>query len=186
MTEQPDANRLVYSARAIPKRAIDPCGNFGHERRFCGCRPRLRCELTVEQPIIRACRIEDLPAVLRLWELARSEHASTPDRAEDVQRLIRESPGALLVADDGREICGALIAAWDRWRGNLYRLAVAPERRRAGIGLALVRSGEERLRRQGAARVTALVAHEDAAAAAFWDSAGYPTDHAIGRRVRNV
>ena len=39
-------------------------------------------------------------------------------------------------------IVGALIAAWDGWRGNMYRLAVDKGHRREGIGLALTRAGE--------------------------------------------
>jgi ribosomal protein S18 acetylase RimI-like enzyme len=127
-----------------------------------------------------------VPVVLGLWEQARSEHASTPDRPEDLERLILGSPGAVLIAEGDRGGLGVLIAAWDGWRGNLYRLAVHPEHRRSGIGLALVRAGEAHLRRQGATRVTALVAYADPVAAAFWDSAGYPQDHEIGRRVRNI
>lgn len=83
-------------------------------------------------------------------------------------------------------ILGALIAAWDGWRGNMYRLAVISEHRRAGIGLALVRAGEEHLHRHGARRITALVSCEDEVAAGFWEAAGYPQDREIGRRVRNL
>jgi ribosomal protein S18 acetylase RimI-like enzyme len=39
---------------------------------------------------------------------------------------------------------GTLVAAWDGWRGNMYRLAVLPEHRRAGIGRELVDAGYER------------------------------------------
>jgi ribosomal protein S18 acetylase RimI-like enzyme len=142
--------------------------------------------LTVEAFVVRACRHEDAPAVLELWQQARSEHAITADRLDDVQRLLSQVAGSLLVADADGVILGALIAAWDGWRGNMYRLAVRLEDRRQGIGLALVRAGEEHLRRQGASRVTALVAYEDEVAAAFWESAGYPQDRDIGRRVRNL
>jgi ribosomal protein S18 acetylase RimI-like enzyme len=142
--------------------------------------------LTPEQPPIRPCQIEDVQLVLALWQQDRSEHASTPDRPQDLERLIGNSPGSLLLAESDRTVSGALIAAWDGWRGNLYRLAVRPEYRRCGVGLALVRAGEEHLRRQGAVRVTALVAYDDAAAASFWDAAGYPRDREIGRRVRNI
>ncbi|HTU78334.1 MAG TPA: GNAT family N-acetyltransferase [Solirubrobacteraceae bacterium] len=142
--------------------------------------------MTDEHTAIRACVIADLPAVLGLWEQARSEHARTPDRPPAVERLILGSPGSLLLAQRGRGAVGVLIAAWDGWRGNLYRLAVHPEHRRHGVGLALVRAGEQHLRRLGATRITALVAYEDPIAAAFWDSAGYPPDAQIGRRVRNV
>jgi ribosomal protein S18 acetylase RimI-like enzyme len=139
-----------------------------------------------ESAIVRACVLRDSSAVLELWARARSEHASTPDRIVDLERLIAEAPGAVLVAESGGEIVGALIAAWDGWRGNMYRLAVRSDRRRQGIGLKLVRAGEEHLRTNGARRITALVAYDDPIAGEFWESAGYPRDRDIGRRVRNL
>jgi ribosomal protein S18 acetylase RimI-like enzyme len=142
--------------------------------------------LSADGYTIRECREDDLGPVLALWRLARSEHAVTADRLEDVAGLIAEQPGGVLVAEANGEVVGALIAAWDGWRGNMYRLAVLPQSRRRGIGLALIRAGEESLRRRGARRVTALVAHDDAVAGAVWDAAGYPTDREIGRRVRNL
>jgi ribosomal protein S18 acetylase RimI-like enzyme len=68
----------------------------------------------------------------------------------------------------------------------MYRLAVREGNRRESIGTALTRTGEKYLRSCGARRVTALVAFEDDAAGAFWESAGYPQDQEIGRRVRNL
>ena len=142
--------------------------------------------MTGEGVEIRRCRHEDAQAVLELWAQSRSEHASTADRLDDVERLIEDSPAALLVAERDGEIVGALIAGWDGWRGNMYRLAVREGHRRQGIGIALTRAGEEYLRGCGVRRVTALVAFEDDAAGAFWESAGYPQDQEIGRRVRNL
>jgi ribosomal protein S18 acetylase RimI-like enzyme len=142
--------------------------------------------LTDQDFIVRAARAQEASDILELWRQARSEHATTSDRLEDVQRLLAETPGSLLVADSDGVILGALIAAWDGWRGNMYRLAVRFEHRRRGIGLALVRAGEEDMRRQGARRITALVGYKDEVAAAFWESAGYPQDLEIGRRVRNL
>lgn len=123
---------------------------------------------------------------MELWTQARSEHATTADRIDDVERLTAGSPAALLVAERGNEIVGALIAGWDGWRGNIYRLAVREGHRREGIGIALTRAGEDYLRSRGAHRVTALVAFEDDLAGAFWESAGYPQDQEIGRRVCNL
>ena len=135
---------------------------------------------------MREGRLEDAAAVLGLWSASRSRQASLPDRIEDVERLIADSPAALLVAEREAEVVGALIAAWDGWRGNMYRLAVRDEHRREGVGLALTRAGEEYLRGRGARRVTALVAHDDELAGPFWDAAGYPLDRDMGRRVRNL
>ena len=135
---------------------------------------------------VRRCGPEDLDAVLGLWESARSDHASTRDRREDVERLLGDSPAAQLVAEEDMRIVGAVIAAWDGWRGNIYRLAVDDDYRRRGIGLSLTGAAEEYLRDRGARRITALVAFDDQRASAFWDAAGYPQDADIGRRVRNI
>jgi len=142
--------------------------------------------LEVGETKVRRCERRDVPEVLVLWGQARSGHASAPDGIDDVERLIADSPAALLVAERDGEIVGTLIAAWDGWRGNMYRLAVRDEYRREGIGIALTRAGEEYLRRCGARRVTALVAFEDEVAGSFWESTGYPVDSEIGRRVRNL
>jgi ribosomal protein S18 acetylase RimI-like enzyme len=110
-----------------------------------------------------------------------------PDRAEDVERLVEdENPAALMVAEAESRLIGAVIAAWDGWRGTIYRLAVEEDRRRHGVGLQLTRAAEDYFREREVERITALVPFDDAAAAAFWDAAGYPSDPAIGRRVRNI
>lgn len=135
---------------------------------------------------MRRSQQADAPAVLDLWAEARSGHASSEDQIEDIERLVGDSPAALLIAERDEEIVGAMIAAWDGWRGNMYRLAVRGESRREGIGLALVRAGEEYLRERRVRRVTALVAFDDEVAGGFWEAAGYPQDLEIGRRVRNL
>jgi ribosomal protein S18 acetylase RimI-like enzyme len=142
--------------------------------------------LTTPEVQIRPATAADIDAVLALWSVARTAHATSEDRPEAVARLIALDPEALQVAELDGELVGAVIAAWDGWRGNIYRLAVDPDHRRKGIGQALVGAGEESLRHRGARRVTALVAFEDDRAGAFWDRAGYPQDPDIGRRVRNV
>lgn len=100
--------------------------------------------------------------------------------------MVEESPAALLVADDAERVVGVVIAAWDGWRGNIYRLAVDDAYRRQGVGLQLTQAAEDYLRSRGVRRITALVAYDDEAAGAFWDAAGYPQDTDIGRRVRNI
>ena len=52
---------------------------------------------------------------------------------------------------------GSLIAGFDGWRANLHRMAVHPQWRRRGLGLALVAEAERRLEAQGAKRAGATV-----------------------------
>jgi len=139
-----------------------------------------------EHLAVRPVEGTDIPEVLRLWETSRSITASIPDQPDFVRQLIEHTEDALLVAElDGR-IVGALVAAWDGWRGNMYRLAVHRGHRRVGIARQLVRAGEERLRARGALRVTALVPREDEAAASLWSAAGYERDPYVERFVKNL
>jgi ribosomal protein S18 acetylase RimI-like enzyme len=149
-------------------------------------RPSTLACLTGEEFTVRRCRHDDVSAVLELWALARSRHAGTPDRREDVERLVEGSPAALLIAEDAERVVGVVIAAWDGWRGNIYRLAVDDAHRRQGVGLQLIQAAEDYFHGCGVRRVTALVAYDDEAAGSFWDAAGYPRDTDIGRRVRNI
>lgn len=135
---------------------------------------------------IRPCRSDELGAVLELWAESRSPHARTRDDLEVLERLLERDPESLLVAEIAGRVVAALIAAWDGWRGNMYRLAVTGVKRRQGIGLALVREGEARLHAKGARRVTALVAREDERARGLWRAAGYEDDEIIGRLVHNL
>ena len=93
---------------------------------------------------------------------------------------------ALLVAETDGEIVGALIAASDGWRGNMYRLAVRAEFRRRGIARELVDAGHAYLRSQGVRRVTALVGEDESAAVGLWRAVGYEHDPAHVRFVRDL
>jgi ribosomal protein S18 acetylase RimI-like enzyme len=135
---------------------------------------------------IRRATAADIDAVLALWAVARTEHAVTEDRPGAVARLLQTDEDSLWVAEQDGALVGAMIAAWDGWRGNIYRLAIEAAHRRLGIGTKLVQAGERSLERRGAKRVTALVAFEDERAGSFWDENGYPLDSEIGRRVRNL
>jgi ribosomal protein S18 acetylase RimI-like enzyme len=135
---------------------------------------------------VRAAGAADVPAVLALWARARSANASTPDTPAALERLLADNPGALLVAEHDGGVVGVVVAAWDGWRGNMYRLAVDPAHRRRRVALALVRAGEAHLAVRGARRVTALVAHEEAEAVGLWEAAGYVRDATIARFVRNL
>ena len=135
---------------------------------------------------VRPAVAADADAVLALWAECRSSAAVTPDTRESVARLLHRDADSLLIAVEDGQVVGALVAGWDGWRANLYRLAVRPERRRRGIARALVEEGHARLRAKGAPRATALVAADEADATGFWEAAGYAADPQMQRYVRNL
>jgi ribosomal protein S18 acetylase RimI-like enzyme len=133
---------------------------------------------------IRTATAADIPAVLALWQRARSQAAVSVDTEDGVQLAIDAE--ALLVAERDGAVIGTLIAGWDGWRGSLWRLTVEPGERRRGVGRALVEAGERRLRGLGAVRITALVGRDEDEAGAFWEAIGYSEDRKIRRFVRNL
>jgi ribosomal protein S18 acetylase RimI-like enzyme len=135
---------------------------------------------------IRAATAGDIDAVLSVWAEARTSAPRTPDDPDALKQLIERDPGALLVAETDGHLVGALIAGWDGWRGNVYRLAVLPSHRRQGIARDLVEAGHERLRAHGAHRVTALVGGEEGGAHRLWRAVGYQRDEFMHRFVRNL
>ena len=135
--------------------------------------------------VVRPATLREATAVLELWRDADAVAGATDDPAA-IRALLGRDPGALLVAELRGRLVGCLIAAFDGWRGNMYRLAVHPAHRGRAIGAQLIQAGEDRLRATGARRVTALVVSEDARAAAIWRRAGYGRDRRIGRFVKNL
>jgi ribosomal protein S18 acetylase RimI-like enzyme len=135
---------------------------------------------------IRSGQVADIPAVLAVWAQGRSAYAGVEDSVEGIERLLAFDPTALLVAEADGTLVATLIATWDGWRGQMYRLAVVPEHRRRGIARDLVAEGHRRLKARGVTRITALVAGEDARARGFWFSVGYVHDERMGRLVLNL
>jgi ribosomal protein S18 acetylase RimI-like enzyme len=136
---------------------------------------------------IRPCRLEECPAVLALWERAGAVPSPT-DTLEALQRLIRDSGDGFLVAVQRGVVVGSVIGGWDGWRGNIYRLAVAPDSRRRGLARRLVREAQRALRTKGASRLSALVERHEAHAVAFWEALaddGWRRDERMLRYVRN-
>jgi ribosomal protein S18 acetylase RimI-like enzyme len=105
---------------------------------------------------IRPCRPTEASAVLDLWQRAASRLSPTDD-LEGLAKVLAHPTALLLVAVDVESIVGSVIAGWDGWRGNLYRLVVAPDYRRRGLAQALVLEAERRLARWGARRISAFV-----------------------------
>ena len=134
---------------------------------------------------IRPAAPRDAHAILELWRLAGAFPSRTDDEAS-ICSLIGHDPEALLVAEEKGELVGSLVAGFDGWRGTLFRLAVLPERRRSGIGRALVAAGERSLQERGAARVSLYAIKTEVAAAAFWNAAGYEDDDYTRRLVKNL
>lgn len=133
---------------------------------------------------IRRLEAHEAEALLELWTV--STAPSETDTIADISRLMGEAHARCLVADIEGQVVGSVIATFDGWRGNIYRLAVRPEHRRRGIARALVAAAEETFAAWGVRRVTVLVERDHAWAVGFWSAVGYDLDARIARFVRNL
>ena len=134
---------------------------------------------------IRPCRLEECAAVLAMWARAGAIPSPT-DTLEEVNHLVREHADSLLLAIRQGSIVGSVIGGWDGWRGNIYRLAVAPEARRAGLARRLVDAAERMLVSKGARRISALVERHEAHAVGFWDALADRGWHRDERMMRYI
>jgi ribosomal protein S18 acetylase RimI-like enzyme len=132
---------------------------------------------------VRPATASDVAAILELWRAATVP--SSTDDEPGVRHLLAHDPDALLVAERDGRLCGTLVAGFDGWRGQMYRLAVHPDVRRTGVARHLVEVAEERLIRRGARRISALVLADDGARA-FWSSVGYLEDVDDRRFVKTL
>ena len=88
--------------------------------------------MSTPAPIIRPGTTGEVEEVLAFWIRA-GAHPSPTDTVPDVTRVVAAPHAALLVAlDEHGTVVGSVIATFDGWRGNVYRMAVDPAWRRQG------------------------------------------------------
>jgi ribosomal protein S18 acetylase RimI-like enzyme len=134
---------------------------------------------------IRDATNADIDGMLDLWRRADAAPSVT-DTVGDLARVVAAPSASVLIAIDGDMIIGSVIAAFDGWRGNFYRLVVDPAHRRSGIGRQLVDAGEARLRAAGVKRASALVEGHRPIAQAFWSAAGFEQHEGMRRYTKSV
>lgn len=132
---------------------------------------------------VRPAVAADVDAVLAFWRAA-AEDTNRSDTREGVLALLARDPEGLILVEDTTGIAGSLIAGWDGWRFHLYRLAVRPERRRQGIGRALLDAAEQRFAALGARRVDAMVLADNDLGQRAWVAAGYEPQPELSRWVK--
>lgn len=132
---------------------------------------------------IRGFELDDHAAAAELWRA--SDHMSVPPR-EELDRVLAQAPELVLVAEDDGRLVGVVVGTDDGRRGWIFRLAVAPDRRREGIGEALVDEVERRLVDRGAVHIRLLVVGANATARRFWEAAGYEPFEDVVMYVKDV
>lgn len=132
---------------------------------------------------LRRATSADTDAILALWKIAAAPGIT--DTREDVLRITATERVAFILAIADGAVVGSIIAAFDGWRGNMYRVATHPDYRRRGIARSLVAEAERAFDAWGVKRITALVETDRPWAIHFWKAVGYDLDERVARYVRD-
>lgn len=129
---------------------------------------------SVPGAIVRTFQWDDWPRVLALWQSAGpGVHLGRSDTPDEIRKKREHDPDLFLVAVDGGELVGAVLGGYDGRRGLVYHLAVAPRRRRAGIGRALMAEMERRLSAKGCVKSYLLATPQNREAVAVYQRLGW-------------
>ena len=99
---------------------------------------------------------------------------------------LKIQPELFLVATDQSAVVGSIMAGYDGHRGWLYAVAVLQSHQRQGVGAALVRAAETRLRAMGCAKINLQVRSSNIAVVSFYRSLGYEIEQRVsmGKRLQ--
>ena len=114
--------------------------------------------------------------VVALWRAVFGYEAAHNDPALAIAKKVAVRDGLFFVAIEGDAVVGTAMAGYDGHRGWLYSIAVRPDRRRAGLGVALVRQAERALAAAGCVKINLQLLASNAATAAFYASMGYAVE----------
>lgn len=114
----------------------------------------------------------DAEAVIALWQACGLTRPWNDPHADFALALGEESSTVLIVRD-GAMLVGSVMVGFDGHRGWIYYLAVAPDRRRSGIGRALMAAAIAWLTTRGAPKVQLMVREGNAAALGFYEALGF-------------
>ena len=94
-------------------------------------------------------------------------------------------PELFLVATDGDQIIGSILAGYDGHRGWLYSVAVLKTHQRRGVGSALVSEAERRLLELGCVKINLQIQSTNASVTDFYRHLGYEVEERVsmGKRL---
>jgi len=128
---------------------------------------------------VRAYRDGDHAAVVALWRRVFPDAPARNDPVRDIQRKLDHQPELFLVACEAGQLVGTAMAGDDGHRGWLHLVAVSPERRRAGVGRALLAEAERLLAARGCPKLNIQIRAGAAAPVEFYERLGFEVEARI-------
>lgn len=123
---------------------------------------------------IRNMTVGDYADVHRLWSNTTGMGLNNVDESEQgIARFLERNPQTCFVALDGGAVIGVILCGHDGRRGYIYHTAVAAERRKCGIGRALLERALQALEAEHISKVALVAFAHNEIGNAFWQAQGF-------------
>ena len=134
--------------------------------------------------LVRAFKEADEARVIELWLLGGLVRPWN-DPKQDIARKLKVQRELFLVAELEGVVVGVVMAGYEGHRGWVNYLAVDIGQRRRGIGTALMRDAERRLRLVGCPKLNLQIRSENTTVQAFYQAIGFSEDAVVsmGKRL---
>ena len=126
----------------------------------------------------------DEAGVARLWREVFPDAPSWNEPEADIRRKLSVQPELFLVATVDSEIVGTAMGGYDGHRGWVYYVAISRQRRKQGIGAALMAEVEERLGKMGCPKLNLQVRASNEDVIAFYKKLGYNVEERVSMAKR--
>lgn len=120
---------------------------------------------------IETAGMGDAEAVIALWQACGLTRPWN-DPACDFQSAVEGATSTVLLLRDESGLAASAMIGFDGHRGWVYYLAVAPDRRRQGLGGRLMATAEAWLRERGAPKIQLMVREDNEEALGFYRALG--------------
>ena len=121
----------------------------------------------------------DFDGVVALWREAGILQPYNKPK-DEIARIQKSNNALLYVGREGERVMASVVVAHDSYRGWLYKLAVAEDRRGRGHGRRLVQFAEAWLAARGMPKCNLMVRAENPQALSFYAHLGYENaGHAV-------
>lgn len=123
---------------------------------------------------IRNMTINDYDEVYNLW-------INTPgmglnnidDSREGIERYLKRNPNTCFIAKKNNAVVGVILSGHDGRRGYIHHTAVAVNKRRQGIGKALLSAALNALEKEGINKVALVAFSKNEIGNRFWEKNGF-------------
>ncbi len=122
---------------------------------------------------IKWASADDIDELITFWKSIDGIEMGDGNDRDSLDLFIRQNPTTCFLIRENQKIVGSVLGGFDGRRGYVYHLAVSIEKRRQGLGRALMDLVCSELKKLGAHKIHLFVFNDNLEAIAFYQRLGW-------------